>query len=253
MTVQPQVSGIITQIQFKEGQIVAKGQTLATLDPRPFQTALDQARGALARDEAQLQVAQLTLERLQRRPDIAAAERRVAAANAQIGVAQAAFFPLVTLSGTYGGGAADVAKLFDASASLWSVGAELAETVFDAGARSARVEQARAGYDQAVAEYRQTTLAAFQNVEDQLAGARILEQQMALLAQASEAADQAERIGLNQYEAGLVAYTNVVILQAAALSARTALAQAERNRQTTAVALIQALGGGWTEEALVRP
>jgi len=182
---------------------------------------------------------------LQRRPDIAAAERRVAAANAQIGVAQAAFFPAVTLSGSYGGGASQVARLFDAQASLWSLGAAVAETVFDGGARRARVAGARAGYDQAVAQYRQTTLAAFQDVEDQLAATRVLAQRAVLLAQAAQAADEAEKIALNQYEAGLTDYTNVVVAQASAQSARTALAQAQRDRQTTAVALIQSLGGGW--------
>ncbi|MGO4408880.1 MULTISPECIES: efflux transporter outer membrane subunit [unclassified Brevundimonas] len=185
---------------------------------------------------------------LQRRPDIAAAERRVAAANAQIGVAEAAYFPVITLTGDYGGAASQLNRLFDASSSLWSLGVALAETVFDGGARRGRTEQARAAYDQAVAQYRQITLTAFRNVEDQLAATRILAQQNQHLAEASAAADAAEQISLNQYRAGLVAYTDVVVAQATALSARRALAQSVLTRQLAAVALIEALGGDFTAE-----
>jgi NodT family efflux transporter outer membrane factor (OMF) lipoprotein len=190
---------------------------------------------------------------LERRPDIAAAERRVAAANAQIGIAKAAFFPVVTLSGSYGGEATQASRLFGADASLWSLGLSLAETVFDAGARRARTDAARAGRDEAVAQYRQAVLTAFQEVEDQLAAARILAERAQRLAEASRAADQAERISLNQYKAGQIVYSDVVVAQTAALSARQSLAQAIRDRQTTAVALIQALGGGFKASDLPRP
>ncbi|WP_305805194.1 efflux transporter outer membrane subunit [Stenotrophomonas sp. YIM B06876] len=194
------------------------------------------------------QVPQIPLELpstlLQRRPDIAGAERRMAAANAQIGVNEAAFFPAITLTGSRGVGASQVRHLFDAESSLWSLGVALAQVVFDGGARRARVDAAKAAYDQAVAVYRQTTLAAFQNVEDQLAATRLLEQQAARLMEASRAADEAERISLNQYQAGLIAYTDVVVTQTVALSARQAVAKVQGARQTTAVALIQALGGG---------
>jgi len=182
---------------------------------------------------------------LQRRPDIAAAERRVAAANSQIGVARAAFFPALTLSGNYGLGAASLGNLFSASAASWSLGLSLAQTLFDAGARSARVDEARAAWEQTVAQYRQTVLGAFQNVEDQLAVARVLEQQQALRRQASEAADQTEQQVLNRYREGQVSYTEVVTAQVTALNARRALLQVAASRQTAAVALIQALGGGW--------
>ena len=182
---------------------------------------------------------------LQRRPDIAAAERRVAAANAQIGVARAAFFPALTLSGNYGLGAASLGNLFSASAASWSLGLSLAQTLFDAGARSARVDEARAAWEQTVAQYRQTVLGAFQSVEDQLAAARVLEQQQALRRQASEAAEQTEQQVMNRYRAGQVSYTEVVTAQATALNARRALLQVGASRQTAAVALIQALGGGW--------
>jgi len=170
----------------------------------------------------------------------------VAAANAQIGVAQAAYFPDLTLSGAYGSTASQVDKLFSASNLVWSLGLAAAETLFDAGARRARVRGAKAAYDQTVAQYRQTVLTALQDVEDQLTAAQVLARQNELRRQASVAADQAEQIMLNQYNAGRVSYLDVVIAQTSALSARRALAQAAADRQTTAVALIQALGGGWS-------
>jgi NodT family efflux transporter outer membrane factor (OMF) lipoprotein len=184
-------------------------------------------------------------ELLQRRPDIAAAERRAAAANAQIGIARAAYFPSLTLTGSYGFAATELGSLFDAPNSLWSYGLAIAETVFDAGARKAQVAGARAGYDQAVAQYRQTVLTALQDVEDQLAAARVLAQQEALRRDAASAADQAEAMVLNRYRAGQVSYVEVVTAQTSAASARRALAQVTAQRQSTAVALIQALGGGW--------
>lgn len=182
---------------------------------------------------------------LERRPDIASAERAVAAANAQIGVQQSAFFPTVSLTGSTGQTASSLGDLFESSANAWSLGLGLAQTVFDAGARGAAVEQARASYDAAVASYRQTVLEAFQDVENQLTATDVLRRQYAQLETASRAADQTEAMILNQYRAGTVAYTDVVTAQASALSARRALLQAAVDRQTTAVALIQAVGGGW--------
>jgi len=185
-------------------------------------------------------------EILQRRPDIASAERAVAAANATIGVQQAAFFPTLSLTGSADSSTSSLGDLFSASTNVWSLGLGLAETVFDAGARGARVAQARASYDGTVATYRQTVLTAFQDVENQLTATGVLTRQYALLREASGAADQTEAAVLNQYRAGLVAYTDVVTAQTSALSARRNLLQAGVDRQTTAVALIQALGGGWT-------
>jgi len=186
---------------------------------------------------------------LQRRPDIAGAERRVQAANAQIGVQTAAYFPSLALTGSYGFAANELGSLFKSSNSLWSYGASIAETIFDAGARHARVNQARAAHDQAVARYRETVLEALQDVEDQLAATRVLAQQADLRRQASVAADAAETIVANQYKSGQVSYADVVTAQAAAYSARRALAQSAAQRQTTAIALIQSLGGGWKAEA----
>ena len=183
---------------------------------------------------------------LLRRPDIAAAERRVAAANAQIGIARAAYFPSLNLSASYGFGASQVSGLFNASNNLWSLGLSAAQTVFDAGAIKARVSGAEASRDAAIARYRQTVLTAFADVEDQLAATRVLEQQQALRRSASESADQVEAQMLNRYRAGQVGYTEVVTAQVTALNARRNLLTAQADRQTTAVALIQALGGGWS-------
>ncbi len=182
---------------------------------------------------------------LQRRPDIAAAERRVAAANEQIGIAKSAYFPIFSLGASAGLGAASVADLFSAPASVWSFGVSAAQTLFNAGATRARVEGAEAAQAQAVARYRQTVLGAFQGVEDQLAATRVLATQQELRRQASLAADQVEQQALNRYRGGLVNYTEVITAQATALNARRALVQSMSDRQTTAVALIQSLGGGW--------
>jgi outer membrane protein TolC len=185
---------------------------------------------------------------LQRRPDIAAAERRVAAANEQIGIARAAYFPSLNLSASYGFGASAASGLFSASNSLWSLGLSAAQTIFDAGAIKARVAGAEASRDAAIARYRQTVLAAFADVEDQLAASRALEQQQVHRRTAAAAADQVEQQMLNRYRAGQVGYTDVVQAQVTALNARRALLQAQADRQTTAVALIQSLGGGWHAE-----
>ena len=183
---------------------------------------------------------------LQRRPDIAGAERRAASASAQIGVQEAAWFPNLTLSASYGFSAASLGKLLNVSSSVWSYGASVTQTLFDAGATNARVSEARAAYDQSVAEYRQTVLAAFQDVEDQLAAQRILATEEGFRRQSADAGQLAATMVLNQYKSGQVAYTDVVTAQATALTARRAVVQATAVRQTTAVALVQALGGGWT-------
>lgn len=182
---------------------------------------------------------------LQRRPDVAAAERRVAQANEQIGIARTALFPSVRLSANLGAGAAAIGDLFSASALAWSLGASLAQTLFDAGGRQARIEGARAGLEEAAAVYRQTVLQAFQDVEDQLAASRVLQQQLALRQEAAQAANLVEQQVLNRYQAGQVGFTEVVQAQVTAQNARRAVAQALADRQVAAAALIQALGGGW--------
>ncbi|MGJ9417441.1 efflux transporter outer membrane subunit [Massilia sp. CMS3.1] len=182
---------------------------------------------------------------LQRRPDIAAAERDVAAANAEIGIARAAYFPNIGLSGSLGSGGSRVGDLFSVSNAAWSFGLSAAQSIFNAGATRASVAGAEARHQAAVARYRQTVLNAFADVEDQLTATRVLVQQQALRRQASEAADLVEQQIMNRYRAGQVGYTEVVQAQFTALNARRSLVQVQADRQTVAVALIQSLGGGW--------
>ena len=188
---------------------------------------------------------------LQRRPDIAAAERRVAVANEQIGIARSAYYPSLSLSASSSSSASRVAELFSAGTGAWALGLSAAQALFNAGATSARVDAAQAAHAQTVARYRQTVLVAFANVEDQLAATRVLTAQQTLRQQASVAADQVEQQVLNRYRAGQVSFTEVITAQATALSARRTLVQSMADRQTTAVALIQSLGGGWTGVAPV--
>jgi NodT family efflux transporter outer membrane factor (OMF) lipoprotein len=182
---------------------------------------------------------------LQRRPDIAAAERRVAQANARIGIERAGFFPSFSLTGSIGSSAASMGELFSASSLAWALGSSVAQMIFDAGATSARVDQARAALDESAARYRQTVLTASQDVEDQLVALRVLQEQQGLRQQANRAADLVEQQVLNRYEAGQVGYTEVITAQQNAAATRRALVQAQIDRQLAAVALIQALGGGW--------
>ncbi len=187
---------------------------------------------------------------LERRPDIASSERAVASANAQIGVAISAYYPSITLSASYGLASSALENLFRASNAVWSVGPQLAETVFDAGLRSAQVAAARASYDQTVANYRQTVLAAFQQVEDQLAALRILERQAEVQDRAVKASAEAEELILNQYKAGTVAYTNVITAQTVLLGDKQAALSILQSRLVASVVLIEALGGGWTAAKL---
>jgi NodT family efflux transporter outer membrane factor (OMF) lipoprotein len=182
---------------------------------------------------------------LERRPDIAAAERTMQAANAEIGVQVAAFYPTVTLSADSGTSALNLTKLFSDSSRFWSIGADLVETVFEGGLRNAQVQAARAVFYQDLATYRQTVLTALQQVEDQLAALRILAEEAKAQDAALASAREAERIINNQYLAGTVAYTSVVVAEQTALGdAETALT-IRQNRLTASASLIQALGGGW--------
>ena len=187
---------------------------------------------------------------LERRPDIAGAERRMASANAQIGVAVAAFYPDLTLTASYGFASSGLAKLFRASNSFWSVGSQLAETVFDAGLRSAQLEAAHAFYDETVATYRQTVLTGFQQVEDELAALRILADEADVQANAVRLAQLAERLTLNQYQAGTVAYTAVLTAQTTRLNNEVTALNIQQSRFIASVTLVQALGGGWTATVL---
>jgi NodT family efflux transporter outer membrane factor (OMF) lipoprotein len=187
---------------------------------------------------------------LQRRPDIAEAERKMAAANAEIGVAQAAFYPDITLSAAIGAGTASLGNVFSAGAMAWSLGAALAETVFDGGLRQAQVASTRAAYDESIATYRQTVLTGFQQVEDQLAALRVLEQEAEAQDTAVQTATEATQLVLNEYKAGTIAYTSVVTAQTAQLNGERSAVIVRQNRLTSSVALIEALGGGWTTQQL---
>lgn len=186
---------------------------------------------------------------LQRRPDIATAERQMAAENAAIGVAVAAYYPTITLSLEDGFSAAPVAGLFKLANYVWSLGASASETIFDGGERSGTVDAAKATYDSAVANYRQTVLTALQNVENDLASVRILGQQATVLDGAVKDATEGARIAMNEYQAGTVDYTTVVTAQATALSTRQTALTVQESRLIAATALIGDLGGGWTDDA----
>ena len=186
---------------------------------------------------------------LERRPDIAAAERRMAAANAQIGVAVASYFPTITLSGDYGTGASALGGLFGAASSLWSVGASLVGTLFDFGARRAQVRGARAAYDQSVATYRQTVLTAFQGVEDELSALRIYQQEEEVQLRTESAAQQAVELDLNQYKEGTVDYATVIQAQTIALNASQNVLTVLQARLQASVLLIENLGGDWSKRA----
>jgi NodT family efflux transporter outer membrane factor (OMF) lipoprotein len=182
---------------------------------------------------------------LLRRPDVASAERAVSAANQQIGVARSAYFPSLSLSAGLGAGGRHVGDLLSAPSLLWSLGVALAQTVFDGGARDARVDQTLAARDAAVARYRQAALTAMKEVEDQLSAQDTLARQTEHVRAAAEIAERIEQQMLNRYQAGLTSYTEVVTAQASALSARRSLLQLQVQRQQAVLALIQALGGGW--------
>jgi NodT family efflux transporter outer membrane factor (OMF) lipoprotein len=192
----------------------------------------------------------LPAELLERRPDVAAAERRAAAANAQVGVQRAAYYPTLSLTGAAGFSSSRVSNLFSWPSRFWSLGASAAELVFNGGARRAANEQAEANYDAAVAVYRQTVLTAFQNVEDNLSALRVLADEAAQQAIAVTAAERSLTLSNNRYRGGITTYLEVITAQAAALvNERTAVDILTR-RMTASVNLVKAVGGGWRESDL---
>lgn len=182
---------------------------------------------------------------LERRPDIAGAERLVAQANANIGVAQAAYFPSLTLSAAAGYSSAGFATLLDTPSRVWSLGAALAQTLFDGGLRKAHSEQAIAAYDASVAQYKQTVLGGMQQVEDNLALLRVLNHEVVLQDQAVQASELAERLALAQYRAGTATYLSVVTAQTLSLANQRSAVQLRGRQLAASVALITAVGGGW--------
>lgn len=189
---------------------------------------------------------------LERRPDVAAAERRVIAANAEIGVAEAAWYPDLTLSASGGYRGSSFADWIDLPNRFWSLGPQLALTLFDGGARSAELERSEAAYDQTVAQYRQSVLDSFREVEDYLVQLRVLQQEAVIQQEALDAARESLRLIENQYRAGTVDFNSVVNVQATALNNERSTLSLLGSRLTTSVQLIAALGGGWQGELEVQ-
>ncbi|SPJ15628.1 Efflux transporter, outer membrane factor lipoprotein, NodT family [Burkholderiales bacterium] len=244
-----------TELQGAQAQLVGVGVQRAQLEhaigvligKTPDQFSIEPA--PLTRDVPVAPVG-MPSTLLERRPDIAAAERAAAAASAQIGVAIAAYYPDITLSASGGYLGSALAGLFKAANEVWTVGPQVTETIFNGGLFRAQVAAARAAYDGSVASYRQTVLSAFQQVEDQLAALRILEEQAEIQQRAVVSAREAVRLTIYQYEAGTVAYTSVVTVQAIALTDEQNLLTTLGNRLSASVALVAALGGGWKSEML---
>jgi NodT family efflux transporter outer membrane factor (OMF) lipoprotein len=192
----------------------------------------------------------LPSELLERRPDIAGAERQVAAANEQIGIAMAAFYPNLSLTGSAGLESSSLAKWFTWPSRFWSVGPQLAETLFDAGRRRGVVAEQQAAYDATVAAYRETVLTAMQQVEDDLAALRILAEEADKVRQTVQAANRALDVSSAQYRAGTVGYLTVITSQATLLNAEVTAVALLTRRLTASVLLIEALGGGWNGSQL---
>ncbi len=187
---------------------------------------------------------------LQRRPDVAAAERTMREQNALIGVQVAAFYPDISLSALYGYSGNPLSSLIQAANRIWSLGATATETLFEGGLRNSEVAAARAAYDASVATYRQTVLTAFQQVEDQLAALRILEQQETATQRAVRTAQRSVQVALNTYRAGTAVYTNVITQQTALLTDQETALSVQEQRLVASVTLVQALGGGFSTEDL---
>ena len=241
----------VTRAQLEHAIAVLIGQTPSSFSLAPQELTIDPNSGLIAGPASQL-VAKLPgvpvglpTSLLERRPDIAGAERRMASANANIGVAKAAFFPNLTLSATGGYASNVLPGLLSAPNQVWSLGPAIAGTLFDGGARSAASSRAVAGYDQSVATYRQTVLAAFQDVEDNLVALRLLEDETAAQEAAVKYARNSVAMTMNQYKAGLVSYLSVVTVQATELTNERTLMTLMNRRLAAHVGLIRSLGGGW--------
>ncbi len=248
----------LTQLQTTQAQAINVGvaraqyeHAIAVLTGHP-PAELTIAPGVLARDVPEIPTT-VPAALLERRPDIAAAERQMAQENALIGAAIAAYYPDISLTALYGYVGNPIGSLIEASNKVWSIGGSAAETVFDGGIRTGAVAQARAAYDASVANYRQVVLTAFQGVEDNLSGLRILQDQAGAQDAAVSSARQAVQIALNEYTAGTQAYTTVVTAQTTALADEESALSIRQTRLTDSVALIEALGGGWDTTQLPSP
>ena len=189
-------------------------------------------------------------ELLERRPDIAAAERRVASANAEVGLAKTAYYPLVNILGEGGFESGSITTLLQGPSAMWSIGGSLVETLFDGGRRRATNDQAKASYDSTVASYRETVLTGFQQVEDNLAALRVLEQEAGVQASAVQAAQRSLDLSNTRYDGGVTSYLEVITAQNAALTDEVTAVNIMGRRMASAVLLIQAIGGGWDRRNL---
>ncbi len=244
-----------TQLQTTQAQAVNVGvqraaleHALAALTGKP-PAALTIRPGTLA-SIVPILPPSLPATLLERRPDIAAAERRMQEQNALIGVAVATYYPDISLSAAFGYSTSQLGSLFTVPSRVWSLGAAASETLFDAGARSARQEAAEAAYDESVANYRQTVLSALQGVEDQLSTLGILDHQAELQSKAVVSSLQAVEITMNEYRAGTIDYTSVVTAEAIALGDQETALSIQQQRLIASATLIQDLGGGWTRADL---
>jgi len=233
----------VSRAQFEHAIAVLTGQPPANLTV---------AAGKIAAPPPPIP-AGLPSQLLERRPDIAASERQMAAANAEIGLARAAYFPTLSLSASAGLQASSVGSLFAWPARFWSVGPSLSETLFDFGRRRAQLQESEAAYDATVAGYRETTLTAFQQVEDNLAALRILAVEADQLDVAVKAAEESLRLELDRYKAGTDSYLNVITTQTIALGDERTAVQLLERRMVSAVQLMTALGGGWDASSLPSP
>jgi NodT family efflux transporter outer membrane factor (OMF) lipoprotein len=213
--------------------LIGKPPAAFTLEPTPFKVSMPEVPPGIPS----------TL--LERRPDIAAAERRMAAANARIGVAQAAYFPALDLSAGLGFASSGIAHLFSVSNRTWSLGAALAGTMLDFGGRAGQVSAAQAAYDESVANYRQTVLTGFQEVENNLAALHWLGEEAKVQTEAARAARESVVLTVNQYKAGTVSYLNVVQVQNTQLAEERATVNLIGRRLAATIALIRAIGGTW--------
>ena len=245
-----------TQLESTRAQAINVGVLRAQLE-HAIAVLIGKAPAELSIKVAQLNTfipeipTSLPSQLLERRPDVAAAERQAAAANAQIGVAKAAYFPNLNLAVSNGQQANILSNLATTGARYWALGpAALALPLFDGGARGAQLQQAIDVYDASVAAYRQAVLVSFQQVEDNLAALRILEQEVQVQSKAVAAAHKAVELTTNQYEAGTVSYLNVIVNQTAALANDVTAVNLQGQRLSAAVLLIKALGGGWHTAAL---
>lgn len=246
------VSQAETQLRAVEAELPAAQlqaarlrHALATLCGRPS-TGLEISKGGTNLANPPFVPASLPSELLERRPDIAAAERRMAAANAEVGVAKTAFYPRVLVRGFAGFQSIDAGTLFDWPSRVWAVGPSLELPLFAGGRNRARLGEARARYDETVAHYRQTTLSAFEEVENQLSAQSLLAAQLGSEQAALDAAQRTFSIANNRYKAGLVTYLEVATAQSAALARERVANQIAAQRLIAAVSLAKALGGGWT-------